>query len=314
MDSEYSGMYRSKVVSNKDPSKFGRILVWIPDLMPDIPENKGIWARPANNPIGGRNTQYGSDNHFMGSCLIPRTGAYVWIFFENGNINRPYYFGGLDIEQSKVLPENQVGTNYQDKWTIFKSHRGRAIVISDDADDCRTEITGRKRQMNNPPSGDTASVYKIDGNQTTILLDERQGKEKILIRTYKGDFIHIDIDQRKLQFEFNGDIVGHSNGSINVTATNDINLKSLNGNVNIQANVGSVNIKSGNDLNIESTTDMNLFASSDVSIYATAMVNLLADGNLNMDANIINEQCGASTQASGASDATTAIPEGDRDT
>ena len=138
------GNYRGKVVENKDEKKFGRIVVWIPDLMPDIPENQGIWARPANNPIGGRNDQYGTDNHYMGSCMIPRKGAWVWIFFESGNINRPYYFAGLDAEQAKVLPENQVGTNFQDKWTLFKSHDGRAIVVSDDEDDERVEITGKK--------------------------------------------------------------------------------------------------------------------------------------------------------------------------
>ena len=218
------GNYRAKVVNNKDDRKFGRIIVWIPDLMPDIKDNQGIWARPANNPIGGRNSQSGDNNHFMGSCYIPRNGAWVWIFFETGNINRPYYFGGLDIEQAKVLPENQVGKNFQDKWTLFKSHEGRTIVISDDADDARTEITGKKRQITNPPSGDTDSVYKIDGNQTTILFDERVGKEKILIRTYKGDFFHIDIDERKLQAEFDNDIEIKTNGNFNITATNELIL------------------------------------------------------------------------------------------
>jgi len=55
------GFYRARVVENKDKEQFGRVLVWIPDLMPDIPDNEGIWARPANNPLGGRNTQYESD-------------------------------------------------------------------------------------------------------------------------------------------------------------------------------------------------------------------------------------------------------------
>ena len=140
------GNYRAKVIENRDGEMYGRVLVWIPDLMPSVPDNQGVWARPANNPIGGRNEDEGTDeNHYMGSSYIPRKGAWVWVFFEAGNINRPYYFGALDIQNTKVLPENQLGGNFEDKWTIFKSHEGRTVVISDDPDDARTEITGKKR-------------------------------------------------------------------------------------------------------------------------------------------------------------------------
>ena len=187
------GNYRAEVIDNKDTDKFGRVKVWIPDLMPDIPKQKGLWARPANNPVGGRNAEGDSESHYMGTSYIPKKGSWVWVFFETGNINRPYYFGALDLQNTKVLPENQLGSNYEDKWTIFKSHKGRTIIISDDPDDRRVEITGRKKKLTgDSPTGGTDSVYEIDANQNTILLDERSGQEKILIRTYKGDFIHID--------------------------------------------------------------------------------------------------------------------------
>ena len=294
------GNYRAKVVENKDMKQFGRVVVWIPDLMPTLPDNQGIWARPANNPIGGRNEQYGTDNHYMGSCYIPRKGAWTWVFFESGNINRPYYFGGLDIEQAKVLPENQVGPNFQDKWIIFKSHEGRTIVISDDAYDARIEITGKKRDLNDkelrePPSGDTDSVYTIDGNQTTILFDERAGTEKILIRTYKGDFFHIDIDERKLQVQFESDIEIKTNGNFNVTAAEEINIKSLNDSIYIESDIGEVNIKSDQDINVETGSDYNLKASGDI----------LTDGSTRQD------QDG---KAGGASSATAADPKGERNT
>ncbi len=243
------GNYRAKVIDNKDKEFFGRVMVYIPDLMQLLQseDQNGLWARSANNPIGGRNTLEGTDeNHFMGSCYIPRIGAWLWIFFENGNINRPYYFGGLDIEHAKVLPENQVGSNYEDKWTIFKSHEGRTVIISDDDDDQRVEITGKKRKMletNEIPSGDQASVYQIDDNMTTILFDERAGKEKILIRTYKGDFLHIDIDERKLQAEFESDIVIKTNGKFYLTAKKDIHIRSEEENINIFAEKKDVNIR-----------------------------------------------------------------------
>ena len=77
------GNYRAQVVENKDEQQFGRVLVWIPDLMESVPNNQGIWARPANNPLGGRNTQADSDDHhYMSTSYIPRKGAWVWVFFE----------------------------------------------------------------------------------------------------------------------------------------------------------------------------------------------------------------------------------------
>ena len=218
------GFYRGKVIDNVDPELFGRVKVWIPALMIDVDESKGLWARPANSPVGGRNTKEGTGSYYYGSCYIPRVGSYLWTFFEGGNINRPYYFASLEIETSRVLPENQVGSNPQDKWTIFKSHEGRCIVVSDDPEDCRVEITGKKRKLSNPPCGNSESVYQIDGNQTTILMDEREGKEKILIRTHKGDFINIDTQSRKLEINFRGDITISTSGSLFLNAKGKIQI------------------------------------------------------------------------------------------
>jgi len=47
------GFYRAKVVLNKDPEKKGRVLLWIPDIMPLVSDSTGLWARPGNNPLGG---------------------------------------------------------------------------------------------------------------------------------------------------------------------------------------------------------------------------------------------------------------------
>jgi len=265
------GNYRAVVVDNKDPEKFGRVKVWIPDLMPEVDRSDGIWARPANNPLGGRNLEDNSDHHFMGSSYIPRKGAWLFVFFESGNVNRPYYFGALDLENTPVLPENQLGSNYQDKWTIFKSHEGRVIVVSDDDDDERVEITGKKRKMierNQKPTGDTQSVYEIDDNMTTILLDERDGKEKLLIRSHKGDFIHFDIDERKIQIQMEDDVEIEWKNNFYLTVENDINIVSRNGDVFFQAQNGSINVKAGTNESKEQirTRNINVTAEEDINI------------------------------------------------
>lgn len=291
------GNYRAKVVNNKDKQKFGRVQVYIPDLMPELDSRSaGLWARPANNSIGGRNNEADTDdNHYAGSSYIPEKGSWVWIFFEAGNINRPYYFGALDLENTQVLPENQVGTNYEKKWTLIKTHEGRAIVFSDDPDDERVEITGKKKRMTNPPSGDTRSVYQIDGNMTTILLDERDGLQKILIRTYKGDYLHIDVDEQKLQVEFESDIIIKSHENILITADNNIDIKAKSGEVSIQADANNMHLKSGLNMNIQSSARTNIRAGAEIA----------TDGSTRHD------QQGMSIPANAAEEA---MPEGERDT
>lgn len=248
------GNYRAKVINNKDKEQFGRVQVFIPDIMPFLdPRSDGIWARPANNPIGGRN----SESNYSGTSFIPALGSWTWVFFEAGNINRPYYFGALDIENTKVLPENQLGSNYQNKWTLFKSPSGRAIVISDDSDDARVEITGKKRLLENPPSGDQFSVYRIDENQNTILLDERSDTEKFLIKTHTGDFIKLSIKDGTLEILVSDDIEIKSGGHILVTASGDQHFLA-GGNMYLTAGAGmhllaggSINSEAGDEINIK---------------------------------------------------------------
>ena len=329
------GNYRAKVVDNKDKEKFGRVMVWIPDLMPDIEDTQGIWARPANNPMGGRNSEADSkDNHYAGSSFIPLNGSWVWIFFEAGNINRPYYFGALDIENTPVLAENQQGANYQLKYTLFKSHSGRAVVVSDDPGDARVEITGKKREMAEPPSGDAESVYKIDDNMTTIFLDERNGTQKLLIRTYLGDFIHIDIDERKLQAEFESDIIIKTNGKFQLyakdeidiktdskfllTANDDMDVKCIVGNMYVEGDSGTLDIKTADKMRQYAGGDMDLYAIKDFSYRGESSVNGTAGVTMAHDAagNLI-EQSGAAaspSQAVGSKEAPEAAPKGERDT
>lgn len=327
---KYYGFFRSKVVNNNDPDQFGRIMVWIPDIMPEVPDNEGIWARPANNPIGGRNTETGSDNNYAGTSYIPLNGSWMLIFFENGNINKPYYFGALDLQNAKVLPENQLGGEPYNKWVILKSHKGRTVVVSDDPDDARVEITGKKRQIQNPPSGDKDSVYTIDENQTTILFDEREGLEKILIRTHKGDFFHIDVDEQKLQGYFKSGIDIKSDGDIKITGKNihlkatqrlniqsseDMNLNS-GGNLNESA-IDDINLDAKQNLNVESVNTMNLKANTTLSEEANAALSIKAGGVVAIDGSIVSENAGASTsaQSSGSADsAEAADPKGERDT
>ena len=284
------GFYRAKVVNNRDETHQGRVIVWIPAIMPDVDDKSGLWARPANNPVGGRNMEESEDHHYMGTCYIPRNGSWLFVFFEAGNIDNPYYFGGLDIGNTKTLPECQ-DAEYWHKWVVFKSPEGRCVVISDDPNDARVEITGKKRQISDPPTGDIPSVYNIDGNQTTILLDEVADREKLLIKTYLGDFIHIDIDQRKLQCSFESDILIKSGGNIHVEAE------------------GNIEVKSGIDTKVYAVQTMHLKSGIGLKQTAGADHHTLAGGNIYRDGSTISDNGGHATQCS---EAKPEVPEGER--
>src|SRR5690606_35021272 len=90
-------------------------------------------------------------------------------------------------------------------------------------DEQRVEITGKKRNMGGGPSG-SAGVYDIDGNMNTILLDERDGQEKLLIRTRKGDYIHFDVDERRIQIYCKDDIRIETEGHLHLAAGKGIQV------------------------------------------------------------------------------------------
>lgn len=308
---KYYGFYRAKVVNNRDPNRFARVYIWIPDIMPVIPDDEGIWARPANNPVGGRNMEEKSDQYYMGASHIPKIGSWIWVFFEGGNINRPYYFGSLDIENTPVLPENQQGENYEHKWTTIKTHRGRTIVSSDDPNDERVEITGKKREMNFPPTGDWDSVYKIDGNQTVILLDEVRGREKILIRTYKGDYIHVDIDERKLQCYFENDILIQTDGNLHLKVAKNIRIET--GQNLYETTMGDTHRISTNFFHTARSSTHTISGQSDFQ-YAGSFISQLTGGQYTVDSGIELKEIGASVPPNPAIEANPETPIGNRDT
>lgn len=267
---------------------------------------------PANNALGGLNEEGDSEHTFAGQCIIPAKGSWVWIFFEGGDSRRPFYMNAIDLQNTKVLPECQLGSNYQKKWVIFKSHEGRCVVISDDPDDARVEITGKKRNLSSPPVGDTSSVYTIDGNQTTILMDERSGKEKILVRTYKGDFINIDVTNQKLSMYFKNDIEIQSDGNIILRAAKDI-ITRAQGNVSI-VSTENTNIRAGSNLNTQSNSgEVNIKSGANLNLFANGTMNNKAAGPINSDGASIADMSGAAGPANTVEPPTVPSVTGDRD-
>jgi hypothetical protein len=349
------GWHRAKITNDKDPKKLGRVRVWVPDTMIEVytrPENqtpeqakkgetyteeKGLWALPANNIGGGRNDEkdLGDNHYYQGSCLIPTKGSWVWIFFENGNPSEPRYGPSCNLENEPVPAENRLGTDYQKKWTLYKTRMGRCIIMSDDGYDERIEITGKKRILTGGPSDNEESVYPIIGNQTTILLDERVGQEKILIEDYKGNFLKFDIEKEQMYVNFHDNITIHSDKTINLDAGKDINfvakenMKILVG-INSETNVGTMykvnsdgtmihssksdmqvkcdqnilneclavySIKSGGDFKLQSLANFSLNTTGPLIFSSSEFISEKAGAFCSRDAPTILDNCGASPPA-----------------
>lgn len=333
-----NGFHRAKVVSSKDPKRQGRVLVWIPDIMPEIDDTKGLWARSANNPVGGRNSiESGETQSFQGTSYIPVPNSWVYVFFEQGNPNEPRYFAACDLGHTTVPIENQQGKNPDQKWTLFKSKHGRTILISDDESDCRVEITGKKRTLANPGksvAGNESSVYAIDGNQTVILLDERDGQERILIKDYKGNYINLDTQTQKLHMFMHDDIHIETEKNMFIKTGQDYHLNSgkssfhttaldVNVNSGTETKIKSgtqTNIKAGTDVNIASVTSTNIDSDGITNVFSVAAINVNSPGPVNIDGTVTNQQMGVSAPATAALakvaqeaiPATPATPIGDR--
>jgi hypothetical protein len=275
----YNGFYPARVteVDIDGLKEYGAIRVSLPDLMVEdigkagssnIDLNKnGLIAFPANNPFGGRDpNDKETDSHFYGGCVyVPPKGSTVWVFFLYGNLEKPFYWNALNYKYSKLPPEQTSAEEPHKVYTVIKTRQGRTICVSDDENTQRVEITGKKRKLTGKdPAGNSDSTYDIDGNMNTILLDEREGKEKILIKTHKGDYIHIDIDQRKFHMSFENDIIIKTNGIISLDAKKGIDIHTEES-AKVTADK-SFNIKSGGRGAFSATQNLSLNSSAEVVI------------------------------------------------
>lgn len=235
----FPGFWRALVINTEDPKKKGRVMIEF--LQFEDKENPiKLWAYPANNAIGGRSNDATNPS---GSCMIPPVGSYVYIFFEAGHLDRPRYIAGLDIDFGDAIPENELGDEFWNKWTLFRAPDGNCIIVSNDPGDERTEITGKKR-LTLDLKNKSEQVYTIKTNQSSILIDDREGKEKILIKDYKGNYINIDTENDEIEIEANKKMKLKTGGNISINVTGDANIKTS-GHTKLQAE-GNVAVDANN--------------------------------------------------------------------
>lgn len=316
-EQSWTGIYRAKVIDSHDPKKKGRVKIWCPQTMPDIEPDKitqdtGIWAFLANNPVGGRNlVENTKEQYNQGSCFLPQKGSWVYIFFEDGDPSQPRVLSACDVGNTQVPPENQQGPEYEKKWTVLRSQQGRTFFVSDDPYDERIEFTGKKRKISNTDSasGNPESVYEIEGNQNVILIDERNKKEKILIKDHKGNFINFDIENQKLHVFFQDDIHVKTKTNLYVESVQDMHINAKNFFLTASENI---NIKSGQDSKFTAQGNFDLKVNGISKLSSKSNFNIKTPANLNMDGSMSFWQNGNSVPATSSPKAISASPIGNR--
>jgi hypothetical protein len=251
-----------------DGNAYGAVRVFIPELMMEGLEpsygtpNYGIYAYPANNMMGGYNPEDSGAN-FAGSFIVPLKGSWVRVKFENGDPSQCFYTGAFNFKHSEVAPENKGVAEPHKVYTIAKAQSGRSFVICDSDDQARVEISGKKRTLSGSGAG-SGGVYNVAGNMNTILIDERGGKEKILISSYKGDYIHLDIDQRMIQIFSLNDIRVATLGKLQITAVGGVVLSA--GTISLEATGGDMEMTTNGNVRMTQSGTMNIKAGDNINL------------------------------------------------
>jgi hypothetical protein len=91
------GFYRGKVVDNRDPLQLGRVKVRVCPWFEEVRDEDCPWAEPA----------------WQGGVLyVPPKNAWVWVFFEGGDVEKPVWFAWS-------LPFNGVRFQAGSVWDEF---------------------------------------------------------------------------------------------------------------------------------------------------------------------------------------------------
>lgn len=255
-----NGIYRARVESNLDPLHLGRIKARIPQLH-GISGSTALSneALPWAFPITMTGTGY---NH--GSCLVPETGDYVFIMFENGDRNSPVYLGGC-----YGIPNNskEYG-NKGDNPSAQSMHAGRGWKSPAGVNEVPNEVypvgdSPNGKVVYKSPKGFLIMTDETDGSECLIICDN--DNQQIKIHNPSSDNIsEISIDGKDGQSIHVLSAVGKPAEVVMISPNQSAYAKVTDEEVDLKCNLCKANLKSNGKLELEAT---HLTVKGDVSIY-----------------------------------------------
>ena len=155
-DTRLPGMYVGYVTDRKDPEGLGRVRVCIPGVL----EPESAWAWPLGTSGGGSKDR--------GFFAVPEEGAEVAVFFNQGDVDAPYY---LSAQWGKPGGESEVPEEAQKDPPdnrVFATPTFR-IELDESEGEKKLKLTNRK----------TGDYLVFDAEENTITLE---GTTAITIR------------------------------------------------------------------------------------------------------------------------------------
>ena len=197
---KYNSLYGAKVVSTKDPEHRGRIKIMCAEVLGETISN---WCEPC----------FQGAHDDCSDFLLPKIGEFVWVMFEEGDVDSPVYLGGWWSEDSTPL-----GIEYKKRGEL------RYITF-----------------------GDMSIVFDKEGNKITTETKEGSDKSLVTITPSKvtvetkdsSDKTVVEITPSKVTVK--GKVYVEDNTTIKGKVSVDGNA-SINGNLNVSGVVSAINI------------------------------------------------------------------------
>jgi uncharacterized protein involved in type VI secretion and phage assembly len=244
-DNRIMGALVCTVTKNYDKEKQGFVQVNVTTR--DYDESKLVWARMAL-PYGGQK---------WGEYFIPEVGDQVIVIFEQGNIERAFVIGAVPKTNSTFM--SKAFDEHNDIKRI-QTRNGNTIDILDNH-----EGEGDKDKITITTAKD-GHKFQLDNDKKIMLLTDKDGKNKIEMKTESGQMTILA--EKKLTIQVGDNIKLIMNGSngavtleatkVKIEATNTAELKSNNrvtiegGNVSASGN-SMLKLSSSGPVSVEGT-------------------------------------------------------------
>jgi len=159
-----TSLVRGVVVLNEDPERRGRIKVRIPSYH-GIPNESRVWIKDEELPWCNPGVLISAGND-IGQRIIPTVGTRIFVMFEDGDLSKPVYFGGIPqlIRDTKYY-------NGQDASILG----GNAIPITTDdsmSDFYDTEAQAAQGVLFKSLKGFTIYYNDTDGHEVVKIIDQ----------------------------------------------------------------------------------------------------------------------------------------------
>ena len=244
-DNRIMGALVCTVTKNYDKEKQGFVQVNVTTR--DYDESKLVWARMAL-PYGGQK---------WGEYFIPEVGDQVIVIFEQGNIERAFVIGAVPKTNSTFM--SKAFDEHNDIKRI-QTRNGNTIDILDNH-----EGEGDKDKITITTAKD-GHKFQLDNDKKIMLLTDKDGKNKIEMKTESGQMTILAEKTLTIQVGDNINLIMNgSNGAVTleatkvkIEATNTAELKSNNrvtiegGNVSASGN-SMLKLSSSGPVSVEGT-------------------------------------------------------------